>query len=90
MRFGAILRRVRKQRGWTLVQLSAYSGMNPSYLGVIEAGGNMLSVETLLTLAQLYGVEAAEIVREVEQARREEQRLQSAAPALRDEAAPQP
>jgi transcriptional regulator with XRE-family HTH domain len=78
IRFGWILKRLRTQRGWTLVQLSAYSGMNKTYLGVLEAGGNMLSVDTLLDLAELYGTDAAEIVREVEQARRQEKRLRTA------------
>jgi transcriptional regulator with XRE-family HTH domain len=90
IRFGWILKRLRTQRGWTLVQLSAYSGMNKTYLGVLEAGGNMLSVETLLELAELYGTEAAEIMREVEQARRQENRLRTAAPASRNGAAATP
>jgi hypothetical protein len=47
---------------------------------VLEAGGNMLSVETLLALAEIFGADVAEIVREVEQARREEKRRLQAAP----------
>ena len=74
IRFGWILKRLRLQRGWSLVQLAAVSGMNPTYLGVLEAGGNMMSVETLLALAEILGTEASEIVREVEEARREEKR----------------
>jgi transcriptional regulator with XRE-family HTH domain len=74
IRFGWILKRLRQQRGWSLVQLSSFCGMNATYLGVLEAGKNMMSVETLLDLAELYGTDAAEIVREVEQARREEKR----------------
>jgi hypothetical protein len=35
-------------------------------------------VDTLLDLAELYGTDAAEIVREVEQARRQEKRLRTA------------
>jgi DNA-binding XRE family transcriptional regulator len=82
IRFGWILKRLRQQRGWTLVQLASYFGMNRTYLGVLETGGNMLSLETLLKLADLFGADAAEIVREVEEARRTEKRLRTAAPAV--------
>ena len=44
--------------------------MNPTYLGVLEKGGNMPSLATLLELADVFNVQAADIVREVEQARR--------------------
>jgi hypothetical protein len=64
--------------------------MNATYLGVLEAGGNMLSMETLLDLAELLDADAAEIVREVEQARREEKRRLEAAPAMRKDAVPEP
>jgi hypothetical protein len=64
--------------------------MNATYLGVLEAGGNMLSVETLLDLAEVLDADAAEIVREVEQARREEKRRLEAPPAMRKDTAPEP
>ncbi|MEA2489617.1 MAG: hypothetical protein QOH21_1409 [Acidobacteriota bacterium] len=67
------------------VQLASYSGMNRTYLGVLETGGNMLSLETLLKLADLFGADAAEIVREVEEARRTEKRLLTAPPAVNAE-----
>src|SRR5687768_13174380 len=70
VRFGAVIRRLRLERGWTIVKLSLRSGMNPVYLGVLEKGGNMPSLFTLLELAEVFNVEAADIVREVEQERR--------------------
>ena len=70
VRFGAIVQRLRAQRGWTLRKLAQRSGMNPTYLGVLEKGGNMPSLATLLELADVFNVQAADIVREVEQARR--------------------
>jgi transcriptional regulator with XRE-family HTH domain len=70
VRFGAVMNRLRRERGWTLVRLAAKMNMNPTYLGVLEAGKNMVSLDTLLELAEVFGVEAAEIVREVEQARK--------------------
>jgi hypothetical protein len=44
--------------------------MNSTYLGVLEKGGNMPSLATLFELADVFSVDAAEIVREVEQARK--------------------
>ena len=41
VRFGAILRRERIARGWTIVKLARRSGMHHQYLGVVEAGGNI-------------------------------------------------
>ena len=69
-RFGLILKRLRLSRGWSLVLAARRTGMNPTYLGVLEKGGNMVSLETLLELAEVYNVSAADIVREVEDARR--------------------
>ena len=72
VRFGAILQRLRVARGWSIVTAARRSGMNPNYLGALEKGGNMPSLETLLEMADVYGVSAADIVREVEDARRAE------------------
>jgi transcriptional regulator with XRE-family HTH domain len=36
--------------------------MNPNYLGSLEKGGNMPSLDTLLGTADVYGVWAADIV----------------------------
>jgi transcriptional regulator with XRE-family HTH domain len=69
-RFGAIVRRLRVERGWTLAELSYRSRMNATYLGVMERGGNMPSLATLFQLSEVFGVEASEMVREVEQQRR--------------------
>ncbi|HEV7238791.1 MAG TPA: helix-turn-helix transcriptional regulator [Thermoanaerobaculia bacterium] len=70
VRFGAIIRRLRLSRGWTLAKCAQRTGMNPTYLGVLEKGGNMPSLQTLLELADVFNVEAAEMVREVEQAQK--------------------
>lgn len=70
VRFGAIIRRLRLARGWTLVKFAQRSGMNATYLGVLEKGGNMPSLQTILELADVFNVEAADMVRQVEQARK--------------------
>lgn len=69
VRFGAILRRLRLARGWTIVVAAQRCGMNSSYLGTLEKGRNMPSLDSLLELADVYGVAASEIVREVEELR---------------------
>ena len=68
--FGLVMRRLRIARGWTLLDMGKASGMHPTYLGVLEKGGNMPTLSTILAFADLFGLDAAEIVREVEQARR--------------------
>jgi ribosome-binding protein aMBF1 (putative translation factor) len=68
--FGTILRRLREANGLTFVQLGDRLGMNAWHLSTLEKGRNMPSVETLLALAEVYGVEASEMLREVEQTRR--------------------
>ena len=81
VRFGAIFRRLRLTRGWTILVAAQRCGMNPNYLGALEKGGNMPSVDTLLEMADVYGVNASDIVREVEEARRAARKAQVAAVA---------
>jgi transcriptional regulator with XRE-family HTH domain len=69
-RFGAIIQRLRTERGWTLVRFAQRSGMNATYLSILERGGNMPTLATLFELADVFGLEAADIVREVEQERK--------------------
>lgn len=70
VRFGAIVTRLRMERRWTLADLSRLSGLNATWLGVLERSGNIPSLTTIFKLAAVFGVEAAELVREVEQSRR--------------------
>jgi transcriptional regulator with XRE-family HTH domain len=66
IRFGEVIRRLLFERGWTLVTLAKRSGMNATYLGILEKGGNMISMETLYELAHVFNVEPWEILREFE------------------------
>lgn len=70
-RFGAIIQRLRLERGWTLRTFAHRANMNPTHLGVLEKGGNTPSLTTILELADLFGVSASDLIREVEEARRE-------------------
>jgi len=65
-RFGQLITRLRAQRGWTLEALGENSGMSSKYLGVLERGGNMLTLATLLRLAPTFGMTASELVAEFE------------------------
>ena len=69
--FGAVVRRLRIERGWTLTKLAQRAGMNPTYLGVLEKGGNLPSLTTIFELAEVFNVSAGDIVREVEELRRQ-------------------
>jgi XRE family transcriptional regulator, regulator of sulfur utilization len=68
-RFGTIIRRLRTERGWTLAQFAQRANMNPKYLAIMEKGGNMPSVAALFEFADVFGISAADLVREVEQDR---------------------
>jgi DNA-binding XRE family transcriptional regulator len=70
VRFGAILRRERIARGWTIVKLARRSGMHHQYLGVVEAGGNVPSLATILEVCEVLGADAGAMIREVAEARR--------------------
>ena len=63
--FGLIMQRLRAERGWTLQQLAKASGMNSRYLGTMERGGNVPSIETLILLSNVYGVDPPEVLREM-------------------------
>lgn len=65
-RFGAIIRRLRLAKGWTLLQFGRKCGMNPTYLAFLERGENTPSLTSILHLAEVLGVEAWTIVAEIE------------------------
>lgn len=64
--FGAVIRRLRKQRGMTIRDLAGRVQMNANHLGDLEAGFHMPSLRALLDIAEQLGVRAADIVDEVE------------------------
>ena len=66
---GLIVRRMRMQRGWKINQLAQAIGLHPTYLGVVERGGNLPSLKTVLNLATVFAVDPADILRELLQNR---------------------
>jgi ribosome-binding protein aMBF1 (putative translation factor) len=65
--FGAIIRRLRDQRGWTLIDFGRKANMNPTYLGFVERGQNSPTLDTVILLAKVLGTEASDLLREMEQ-----------------------
>jgi transcriptional regulator with XRE-family HTH domain len=68
VKFGAIIRRLRTQRGWTLIDFGRKANMNPTYLGFLERGENVPTLSTAIYLAKVLGTEASAILLEMERA----------------------
>ncbi len=61
-RFGQTIRVARKQRGWTQEQLAEASHLNRSYVGEIERGLAVPSLETIDKLATALGLSPATLL----------------------------
>jgi transcriptional regulator with XRE-family HTH domain len=59
---GPRLRALRKQRGLTLADLSTATGASESTLSRLESGGRRPTLELLLPLARVYGVQLDDLV----------------------------
>lgn len=59
---GPRLRALRRQRGFTLADLSASTGISESTLSRLESGGRRPTLELLLPLARTYGVPLDDLV----------------------------
>lgn len=68
--FGSIFRTLRKQRGWTIRTCARRLGITPAHLGVVEAGGNMPSIELLLEVADTFNIAPSAIMRAFEEGRK--------------------
>jgi ribosome-binding protein aMBF1 (putative translation factor) len=66
VKFGAIIRRLRAERGWTLIDFGRKANMNPTYLGFVERGENVPTLAAAIHLAKVLGTEASTILREME------------------------
>ena len=58
---GARLRRLRQRLGLSQTQMAAEIGVSPSYLNLIERNQRPLTVQVLLKLSRVYGVDVAEL-----------------------------
>jgi transcriptional regulator with XRE-family HTH domain len=57
--FGARLRDLRRQRGWTLDELACRSHLSKAFLSRLESGGRQASIAAVLTLARIFNVSLA-------------------------------
>jgi transcriptional regulator with XRE-family HTH domain len=77
--FGRLIRRLRMAEGWTIAEFARRSGFNKNHLSLLELGKNMPSLNMLFTLAEIFHVDASEMVRKVELARRSRKSARAAA-----------
>ena len=54
--FGARLRELRLQRGWTLQDLAGQSGLSKTFLSRLESGDRQASIAAVLTLSRVFDV----------------------------------
>jgi transcriptional regulator with XRE-family HTH domain len=57
--FGARLRELRLQRGWTLQDLAGQSGLSKTFLSRLESGDRQASIAAVLTLSRIFDVSLA-------------------------------
>jgi transcriptional regulator with XRE-family HTH domain len=69
IRFGAIVRRIREERGWTRQKLATRSDLTPQYVSIVEQGGNVPSLTTVLELIEVLGADIGDVMRELAVAR---------------------
>jgi len=59
--FGARLRELRRQRGWTLQDLADQSGLSQTFLSRLESGDRQASIAAVLTLSKVFEVSLASL-----------------------------
>jgi len=64
----ARIRRLRRERGWTLERLAGETDLSKPYLGRLEAGERQPSLAALLALGRAFGLSVSELVGESEAA----------------------
>ena len=63
---GRRLKALRVNRGLSLKEVGAETGVSPSFISMVETGRNDLSVGRLMVLADFYGVGLDDIVAELD------------------------
>lgn len=62
LRFGAVVRRLREERGWSQEEFAEYADLNRGYIGEIERGGSMPSLGTVDKLALALGLRPSRLI----------------------------
>jgi transcriptional regulator with XRE-family HTH domain len=63
--FGATVRRLRENKGWTQEQLAEQAEMSATYVGFIERGENVPTLTIILKLADALSVTPAQLIADV-------------------------
>jgi len=61
--FGARVRKLRKQRGWMLVELSVETGLGRVFLSNLENGKHEPKLGTIKKLAKAFGLTASQLLK---------------------------
>lgn len=69
-RFGEVVREHRERLGWTKKKLAQRAGLTPQYVGIVEDGGNVPSLATVLELLEVLGADTGEVMRYLAEERR--------------------
>lgn len=64
--FGDALREIRKEKGISQEQLALDSGLDRTYVSLIERGVQSPTIRTVLKVANVLGVKPSEIIRRME------------------------
>jgi XRE family transcriptional regulator, regulator of sulfur utilization len=67
--FGAAVRTLRQERGWTQDTLAERANMSENYVGDTERGERNISIRVLWQLADGLGIAASELLRTAEQSK---------------------
>lgn len=62
--FGARIRRLREQKGWSLSELASRASISRSYLAQVESGKSAPTEEKIIQLANALGARASELLGE--------------------------
>ncbi|HOB47040.1 MAG TPA: helix-turn-helix transcriptional regulator [Zoogloea sp.] len=60
--FGAVVRHLREERGWSQEQLAEFADLNRSYVGDLERGRAMPSLATLTKVASALDLQASALI----------------------------
>jgi transcriptional regulator with XRE-family HTH domain len=64
--FGKILRSLRKDRGYTQETLAFESGLDRTYVSLLELGSRSPTLDTIMTLCSALNVSLSQLAQEVE------------------------
>jgi len=69
VRFGAIVKGLRVERNWTRKKLATRAGLTPQYIAIVEEGGNVPSLTTVLELIEVLQGDIEDVMRKLANAR---------------------